>query len=817
MAESWEAYLERTERDVISALKDNEKAFKDWQALPAAKRAEWVSKIAAKRWSNEYGGLPPDVVEDDDVKRTITSSKMSEDEKIFHIGRKVIENMSVPELISVGVGHNLLSTGRGLVLAGLKTGNFLLNKAEDWGIVESDESRQMRAKQLQELEQKWRNEEKWAKPLRSSVAAQAGEVLSEIALTFLPASRAAKLERIISRIAAQAAIGGAAGSAQLRPPDESQALAGAVNAIGSGIGEVVMTTGSKAYNILKDRYADKATQALVDTAKKYGIGVGIADLPNTGTLWKAAARLGSRLPFGPRAVRLKQIQRADEALQTYLQQLLPEGYNVVDLMDDTFSKTGKGYGQRIAEIFKRSWETKRAKSAKLFNTVYQKAASLSDDVAQVEPTTTLDTIADILEENPDFLDAISKSATFRNKFRKLSKRLKALLPDEDDTEEEVRKLFVIEQGKGIREVPLETPEASTLLGPEGFRNALEAEPPEGVTIADLFKLDREINSLFRGNIQIKKRDQARILYKIKNALMEDIDDWAAAASDPRATEIVNAWRGAKNHYIKYIRPYVTDDTAMKIVHDLFSPDRIINAYVKRDQPLLAQSFKTLGNNEARKLAAAEALKDVYKSSVRDGVFDPGVFADTLKRRLDGTLKGLLTSAELEELKGLANVFDHIRQAGAVAREGGPVVGGLFSGATLGTGATYLATKTFGSDVGSVAGVLGGMIGASLGLSLALTSNTGRRLFATASRIQPQTEAMNKIMEKLHGVVVQQAGAMINQRLNSDDYLDEITTDISSLYSEVGREYFTQQIKEHAPSTNQRIPVRDNGEFQGVMP
>ena len=279
----------------------------------------------------------------------------------------------------------------------------------------------------------------------------------------------------------------------------------------------------------------------------------------------------------------------------------------------------------------------------------------------------------------------------------------------------------------------------------GVKQILEQlSQPGGNTFGQLAKVRATLNSRIDDLISGGDFSSARPLKAIRNALDEDLTDFAHNAGDP---QIKKAYDKANKYFRERVAPTRKADILRSARTD--NPDEIYRKFIKYDA---GTSMKS-GRGQAERLY--KALPEKGKAAVRYGIvkeawekslseaaggeiFSPAKFANTLEK-LQGASGVFFPKQDKAQIDGLIKLMHHIKRAGQIAENpptGNRVAVGLTSG-MIGA----FAPGAVASQAASVAA-----------LKALLTTNAGKRLLFAASKRDVGSKPLQAILDRTERVL-----------------------------------------------------------------
>ena len=243
-----------------------------------------------------------------------------------------------------------------------------------------------------------------------------------------------------------------------------------------------------------------------------------------------------------------------------------------------------------------------------------------------------------------------------------------------------------------------------------------------------------VNSYYQGkNAAVGAKGVDR-LQSLKNALEADMEAFATTGG----ADLKNAWKRADSFYRQLVVPYKDKALAQALKSDL--PDEIYKKFIQVSRSGAgedrAQKFYDALDQKGRAAVRYGMVANAIDSASipeKQGLLSPGKFEQSIAniRHSSGVF---FKGSDKAELDGFANLMEHARRFGQY-QENPPTGQRVIPWLALG-GAAIRPTEM--AAVGSAAYVT----------RLLLTTETGKDLLISASRLKAGTQQMEKLVQEL---------------------------------------------------------------------
>jgi hypothetical protein len=269
-----------------------------------------------------------------------------------------------------------------------------------------------------------------------------------------------------------------------------------------------------------------------------------------------------------------------------------------------------------------------------------------------------------------------------------------------------------------------------------------------------------ISDYYQGKNAVTGSKGVGILQGIRNAIDDDLNSFAKNSGQPGLKQ---AWLRADTFYKNAVVPYKNTELA-KALTDA-PADEIFGKFIQAGKGGRAQRFYDAldpkGQSAVRYGVVANALDDA--TSDAKGIFSPARFASTIRRTAEAN--GVFFRGDAKaELDGFTKLMDHVTRAGQYA-ENPPtgqraipwIIGALGGNAAM----THPAGAASVWGAAKVAQVM-------------LTSDAGKRFLLAASKVEPGTSAMSRLVDEISSKIPAVAGRIAGEATKSEGtYAEQI--------------------------------------------
>lgn len=228
---------------------------------------------------------------------------------------------------------------------------------------------------------------------------------------------------------------------------------------------------------------------------------------------------------------------------------------------------------------------------------------------------------------------------------------------------------------------------------------------------------------------------SRQIQRVSGALEQDLDRHLSKSTTHPVLR--HAWTDADGYYKTEVVPF--KDLALVKILNKEDPDEVFSAFVQTGPEFdrMARFYKALdpkGQEGVRYGFMTRAVEDATDPNT--GEFSPLRFFQFTKR-YRGAVNALFTEPQVEEVKGVGQLMQHLGRKTSSASN--PPTGKQLLPAAVG-GAGYATKGTLGAIISSV--------GVGPVLKSLLTSDVGRRFVLNAARVEPDSAEMGQLVTKI---------------------------------------------------------------------
>ena len=248
-------------------------------------------------------------------------------------------------------------------------------------------------------------------------------------------------------------------------------------------------------------------------------------------------------------------------------------------------------------------------------------------------------------------------------------------------------------------------------------------------------IGKSIRELERSTTE-NRFERLRVLQQAKNAITEDLDQFAGRSNSGR---LKTAWKSADGFYRNRVVPQRARDI-QRAANNL-NADEAYNQFIKagtnQDR---AKRLYTALDSKGREAVRYGIVRDAYQKAIREGIegetFSPARFAGQLER-LQGATGVFFKGADKQQLDGLIKVMRHVQRAGQYA-ENPPTGQRLLGPALFGSAGADIAL-TGGSNL------MTGAMGATV-LRVLTTTKPGIRFLTASSRLEDGSPQLARLVQ-----------------------------------------------------------------------
>jgi len=533
------------------------------------------------------------------------------------------------------------------------------------------------------------------------------KTLTKVPKLLKVAKVAAKAPKIV-KAAKIAGAGAAAGSVEFTGEEESRAKNMVFGALFASGGALVGKVGAKAFNAFKGKMKNANLQELVDLAKKHDVPLSFGDVSQSPTAKKLEAILEDVPIVGTTGFRRKGIKKATKAIETF---------------ED---KTRKGI-QGVGEDIQFSLTTKSKK-------VKRKAAELYDKVEELSTDETIDPKSMKRAVNK-ILDDIEKSDV-PSGVKQFYDKIKTKVERGDKTYSSLRATRS-DLGNEIRKNQINDPNAARLA--KTLKDAVEKDMEKLITK----KIDV-------GTFATPSKGRGLAL-KGEKELIPIAE--VGKAADKTVTAVIKNTRlkEAFEKANKFYREKVVPITKKSLVKAQLSdePDQIMKGFIKAGQGDKAKNFFNALDESGRGAVRYGMVRDAVDKAFDESkkTISPGTFAGHLEKMKDAR-KVFFTGDAGKEIDGIVKLMRHAERHGRVGEVVPTGVRVVQAAGLAGTAGLGFFNPALLAKVG----------GAAFATKTLLTSKAGRNFLLAASKIEPDSPKMQKLLERINRYLGPRAAA-----------------------------------------------------------
>jgi hypothetical protein len=517
-------------------------------------------------------------------------------------------------------------------------------------------------------------------------------------------------EGLAARIGVNALTGAGIGAAQYVPEDGSRVANAALGGAIGGIIPGIQAAGSKAINVIKGGTESPAAQAIIAAGAQHNVPVFAADASQNPMLKGVTEGLENVPVLGTKGPRYEQMLKAQTAAENVTNNLKQQMLNtqfgsegsikglqkLADAKDPIRGKVAqnlldevKTSGDDWQKIIENSGNLKSFQTKLIADQKYSQVASLANKFGGVDKDNTLKAIGNGIKGAND-----------------------SVLPDQGL----IKTLQTLGSNIGSKDL--------------NYSQMREARSTVGNLISDYYTGK---NSMIGGQ-------GVGYLQGIKNAIDKDMNSFA----QKNGPELKTAWQDADRYYQNAVVPYKDVQLAKALTNA--SPDEIYSKFITnggveggKGTSRATRFYNALDQKGQAAVRYGMVNNALEKAINRDaGTFSPAIFASELDRVSAG--KGVFfqgqAKAEIDGFKNLMRSVERSKIASSKPETGIKTIPWII-GAVGGFGAH--AAGASGADLGLTAA-------GTLGLKKLLTTDAGRRLLLSSSKLQPGSPAMQKALD-----------------------------------------------------------------------
>lgn len=523
----------------------------------------------------------------------------------------------------------------------------------------------------------------------------------------------------IGETAAQSIVGGGAGGligagADAYNGEDNHNFTAGLGLLGAGSPIIAKGLGSavgKIYNSIQGNLSTPEQQRIVDLGDKFGIPIFAADASPNSPVLGSISKYAEDIPgINTSGNRLEQMQAASAAAQGLSSKLQNEMIS---------TQYGGKTGLSRLEQTSQSNSPRAASAQSLLNEVnnagddWNKIIQASGDVRALRSKLIADDKYDKVAKMADNFGGIPKNNTLEAIDGALKDAQTSVLPDKS----------LINTLQTLRD--------NVSSNDMNFSQMRSAR-------SDLSAL---INDYYKGSNAIVGSKGANLVQGVKSAIEKDMNGFA----QNNGSELKTAWQNADNFYKNAVIPYKDSQLAKALRGS--DADEIYSKFIKTGgvegdkgtgrATRFYDALDSKGQAAVRYGMMKQALENSTNSTT--GAFSPAQFAGSLERI--GAAKGVFfQGAQKQEIDGFTNLMRHVERSGQMNKpETGVRTIPILLGA-LGVGESYRSDDPLGT-AGKFA------VGA-YGLKKLMTTNAGRSLLLSSSKLPPASPQMQQNVSKI---------------------------------------------------------------------
>ena len=241
------------------------------------------------------------------------------------------------------------------------------------------------------------------------------------------------------------------------------------------------------------------------------------------------------------------------------------------------------------------------------------------------------------------------------------------------------------------------------------------------------RLGNRIDDLMAG----ENRQAAFPLQEMKRALDDDLERFASGSGG----ELKRRWNVAQTFYKNKVIPQRATDIKKAAKSD--TPDEVYSKFIKANlQGDRAQKLFLALDEPGRQSVRYGMIDQAYQKALRDQaggeVFSPALFAQNLEK-VQGSVGVFFRGSDAKQIDGLTKLMRHVQRAGQINEN--PPTGNRLVLLLTGAGAAVNP------------GAAASMVGTTALLRGLFTTTLGKRFLLASSRLEPQSTAMQKLIDR----------------------------------------------------------------------
>lgn len=561
---------------------------------------------------------------------------------------------------------------------------------------------------------------------KQSGYASAGNVVGSVAATaptmLIPGATAATWTPRLLNAAAQGAITGLlnpATSDNYQAQKAGDVVSGGL--LGAGASGVLGGAG-KLVNAAAGKYVTPTIQNLQDLAKQYNIPLSVGDLSQNPMLRKGETFLENIWGSGMPGFRKEQGQAAQNAAQDITNSVATPStvVNTGGRVEPTLGSRPliSNYEQQLNDSLQRVLAQRKAASKAEINDITTQASKLGVD-NQIVPTELKGAAQDLISNFSDIFKSHPNA--------QVQSKLNTLVGNLTETNQP-RILLANGQAQPVTTSTkgLTFDEAKTLL-------------------EDISAYKRQLQRA-QGQGAVNDKATAAVM-NAESALKNDIANWGENLNDNLAQRYSN-WR---KNYFDTIVPFKDRQLGSAAGADA-NLEKIISTFVKPDNQQLASKLTANLDDTGRAALQYGVLREAYDRALdtNTGVFSPLKFRNEIQNL--GTTNNVVFSPEkVAQLDGLSKLMTAAAKGGQFLGEPKTGMSLMMPGAMAGMAGTGAALGAYSGLDPLTTGAAGLAIGAGGARALTglLTSEFGKRILLSASKVDVDSPVMQKLLNQVY--------------------------------------------------------------------